>query len=157
MADAFTAIKSGLYEGYPTSWSLGFAYKIYEAPPYLTKVNFGALAGTGLSFNKTMWNKLPAHAQAIMREVAAEWPIKYADIVVAKRERFEGMMKEKGAKVVDLPQGERKRWAQQLPNMAKDWAAEIDKKGQPGTKMLVAYMDGMRSTGADMVRHWDRE
>ena len=52
---------------------------------------------------------------------------------------------------------ERKRWARALPNVAKQWAERLEKKGQPGQRVLAAYMRGLRDAKAEIVRDWDRE
>jgi len=51
----------------------------------------------------------------------------------------------------------RANWAKSMPNIAKDWAAGLDKKGLPGTKLVGAYMDKMRAAKQPIMRHWDRE
>ena len=44
-----------------------------------------------------------------------------------------------------------------MPNLAKEWAASMDGKGKPGSKVLAAYMDALRKDGAKPLRNWDRE
>jgi hypothetical protein len=44
-----------------------------------------------------------------------------------------------------------------MPNIAKDWASGLDKKGLPGTKMLTAYMNKMRAANQPIIRQWDKE
>ena len=45
----------------------------------------------------------------------------------------------------------------QMPNIAREWAQQLDKEGQPGTKLLSAYMEESRAAGVKMVRDWDKE
>jgi hypothetical protein len=51
----------------------------------------------------------------------------------------------------------RERWAKSMPNIAKEWAAKLDKEGQPGTAMVKAYMDSMRAAKQPILREWDKE
>jgi hypothetical protein len=44
-----------------------------------------------------------------------------------------------------------------LPNVAQNWAKRQDQAGLPGSKMLAAWMDFMRSKQQPVVRNWDRE
>jgi hypothetical protein len=44
-----------------------------------------------------------------------------------------------------------------MPNIAQEWAQQMDEQGLPGTEVLSAYMEEMRSTGAEPVRNWDKE
>jgi hypothetical protein len=66
-------------------------------------------------------------------------------------------MQKEGMKVIDFPDAERKRWATMMPNIAKEWAQDLDKKGEPGTKVLTAYMDELRAAKVPLVREWDKE
>ena len=157
MAQAYLHIKNGVYSGYPVSWGLGFPYKIYQSAPYLTKVNFGAIAATGLSVNSGSWKKLPGWVQTIFREVAVGWQDRHAAVSLGKSKKFESIMAKAGAKISDFPAEERERWARALPNVAKQWAERLEKKGQPGQRVLAAYMQGLRDAKAEIVRDWDRE
>lgn len=160
MLDAFTSIKNGVYEGYTASLGLIFPYKIHKAAKFVTKVNFGATCGSGLTVNRDTWNKLPAHAKKIFRDVAWETGLLYARSSDKRKRKFEGIMKMQGAVVSDFSKEERRRWAFQLPNIAKEWAARVDKRGLPGTKLLNAYMAELRklpNAKKDMVRQWDKE
>ena len=157
MAQAYLHIKNGVYSGYPISWGLGFAYKVYQSAPYLTKVNIGAIASTGLSVNVDSWKKLPGWVQTIFREVAVGWQDRHAAVSLGKSQKFESIMVKAGAKVSDFPMEERERWARVLPNVAQQWADRLEKKGQPGQRVLEAYMQGLRDAKAEIVRDWDRE
>jgi hypothetical protein len=56
-----------------------------------------------------------------------------------------------------LPREEQVKWANAMPNIAKEWAERADKDGLPGTKALSAYMDELRKAGAKPVRDWDKK
>ena len=157
MNQAYLHIKNGLYDGYPISWGLGFAYKVYQSAPYLTKVNIGAIASTGLSVNVVSWKKLPGWVQTIFREVAVGWQDRHAAVSLGKSDKFETIMVKGGAKISEFSMDERRRWAHALPNIAKQWADRLEKKGQPARRVLVAYMDGLRAAKAEIVRDWDKE
>jgi hypothetical protein len=44
-----------------------------------------------------------------------------------------------------------------MPNIAKEWAQNLDKQKLPGTRALAAYMEDMRKNGAKPARDWDKE
>lgn len=160
MADAYTSIRSGVYEGYPAAIALIYPYKMHQAAKYITKVNFGATAGSGLTVNRDTWEALPAHAKTIFREVARETALRYSKEADQRETKFEALIKKQGGVVSVLSNEERKRWAFNLPNIAKEWAERLDERGEPGTKLLKAYMDELRALpegSKEIVRHWDRE
>ena len=157
MLDAFTSIKNGLYDGYPIAIGLAFPYKVYEVAPYFTGVNFGATVTANLTFNKDRWRKLPAWLRQIIRESAAIYGEKYAQIDEGRYRKFVGIMKKKGVKFYTLPAAERRRWAMAMPNMAKEWADRTEAAGQPGRAVLNAFMDELRKSGVAIMRDWDKE
>lgn len=156
MNQSFTNIKNGVYEGYPISEILGFVYKTWSAAPYFTKVDFGPSLTSAITFNKDVWKSLPAKARQIIREEAAKWPTYLDRIDNKKRTKFVGIMKKKGVKFSVLPEAERKKWAMTLPNIAKEWAGRMEKRGLPGNKMLAAYMAELRAANIKYARDWDK-
>ena len=156
MHSSFNNIRNGLYDGYPSSIGLGFVYKIFAAAPHLTQVNFGARIGGGISVNKKEFAKWPQPVQKAFRIAAKAWSGAYDKAVNALEKKFTGIMKKKGAKVAPFGEAERRAWAHALPNIAKQWAADLDKKGLPGTKILNTYMAELRNAGVKPARDWDK-
>ena len=62
-----------------------------------------------------------------------------------------------GGTIKVLSQAERAAWAKGMPNVAKQWAESLEKKGIPGKKILATYMDNMRAANQPIMRHWDKE
>ncbi len=44
-----------------------------------------------------------------------------------------------------------------LPNLAKEWADRMEKRGLPGRKVVKTFMDEARAMKVSIARHWDRE
>ena len=157
MADSYTDIRNGLYEGYPINEMLAFPYRTYQAAKHMTRVDFGVVATSALTVNKTAWQKLPQHAQAIFRDVARQWPGWQNDIDTGKLKGIVAKMKKDGVEFNDFSAAERKRWAYTMPNIAKEWAENLEKRGQPGKMVLAAYMDELRARHVETYRAWDKE
>ena len=51
----------------------------------------------------------------------------------------------------------RQEWANNMPNVAKSWAASLEKKGLPARAILNYYMDKMRANNQPILRQWDKE
>ena len=159
MTQAFTSLRNGVYDGYPISISLAFPYKVYEAAPFYTLVNYAAPSGSGLSINKKTWDKLPPHAQKILKDVSEETALVYLKAALEAENKFMGIMKKKGMKVSSLTPEQRKKWAAAMPNIAKDWAENMEKRGLPGKKVVREFMSFIRKNGGekDILRNWDKE
>jgi hypothetical protein len=62
-----------------------------------------------------------------------------------------------GGTIVVMSADERQAWADSMPNIAAEWAADLDATGAPGTDMLVAYMNKLGAAGFTPLRDWAAE
>jgi TRAP-type C4-dicarboxylate transport system substrate-binding protein len=154
LTDFYNAMSTGLYDGILTFESVIAPYKFYEVAPYITKINFGAQYASALTVNLDTWNSLPADVQAAIQEVADE----YRDITANYYNQGGAASIEKavagGATVSELTGEQRQAYAEKLPNIAREWAANLDAAGQPGTKVLETYMRLSREAGIEHARDW---
>jgi TRAP-type transport system periplasmic protein len=157
MLSSFTDIKAGVYDGYPISASLAFPYKTYQAAPHMAEVDFGTTMVAAITVNKKTWAALPAHAQKIFREVAHDYVLKYMALEKERSKQVLEQIRKEGVDVVVFSPEQRRAWAMKMPNIAREWALQLDKEGQPGTKLLAAYMEESRAAGVKLMRNWDKE
>lgn len=150
----YNDIKTGVSDGTLTFATGAWGAKVHEVAPYVTKVNFGAMFAGGIAVNKARFDRMPAEVQKVLRDVAAEYSVRFARTQAETAAGLLKQMEAQGAKISELSPAERKRWADALPNVAKAWAEDLDKKGQPGTPVLKGYMNGLRQAGAALPRDW---
>lgn len=153
----YNDIKTGVADGTLTFATGAWGCKCFEVAPYVTKVNFGAQFAGGLSVNKDVWEGFPPEVQAVFRDVAAKYTLRFA---IAQQNAADSLLKkmaEMGATVTELDPAERKRWAMMIPNVAKAWAADLESKGMPGKAVLAGYMRELKALGADIPRDWSAE
>ena len=62
-----------------------------------------------------------------------------------------------GGTIFDLPAEERAAWANAMPNIAQEWAAELDTVGSDSSGMLTAYIDKLIAAGEVPARNWATE
>lgn len=151
--------KTGVIDGFIIFPSSIPGMKYPEAAPYVTKVGFGAQYAAALIVNKSVFEGLPPELQTILEEAGKAWTAA-ADAVQleAYNMAYGGVPDDfPGAETYDLPRAEQTKWANAMPNIAKEWAERLDAEGQPGSEVLAAYMETIRAAGADPVRNWDEE
>jgi TRAP-type C4-dicarboxylate transport system substrate-binding protein len=151
--------QTGVIDGFIIFPSSIPGMKYPEAAPYVTKVGFGAQYAAALIVNKSVYEGLPPELQTILLEAAQAWT---AEADAAQQGIYEAAyggvpQNFAGAQTFELPREEQSEWANSMPNIAKEWAERIDGQGLPGTEVLSAYMEEMRSSGAEPVRNWDQE
>ena len=150
--------KTGVIDGFIIFPSAIPGMKFPEAAPHVTKVGFGAQYAAALIINKDVYNKLPPEVRKVFHEAASAWTVAADQRTQEAGEAgFKSVPKFSGAQGYVLPREEQTKWANAMPNIAKEWAANMEKQGLPGNKALAAYMDEIRKSGAKPVRDWDKK
>ena len=147
-------IKTGVSDGALTFATGAWGAKLQEVAPYITKVNFGSQYAGGVAMNKGRFDKLPKDVQKIFLDAGKGYTERFAKAQAALASERLQLMAKAGAKISDLSDRERKRWADALPPIAKTWGAEIQSKGLPATEVLQAYMAALKRAGAKIPRDW---
>lgn len=157
ISDWYNNLATGLIDGV-IGWAEGsIAYRLYEVAPYMVDVKLGAVATKAIVVNERTWGRLPEEVQTVLKEVAAD----YRDELARETDRRSAISieryKAEGGTIITLSEEQRREWATGLPNIAQDWARDMEERGMPGTAILGDYMDIMRANDQPIMRHWDRE
>lgn len=153
----YNKLKTGVVSGAMLWPEAVVRFKIVEVAPYMLKADLGSVCSKAINMNADSWKKLPKEVQMAISEGAIGYRNEMAKQAVAKGGSSVKAYEKKGGKVHTLSADERKAWAMGMPNIAKQWAEGLEKKGVPGKQILSAYMDMMRAANAPILRHWDRE
>ena len=157
MMEYYNSTKNGVFEGFIVFPSSFPAMKYPEAAPYMAKVGFGAQYSVVLTMNKDSFKKLPPAVQKIVQDVGREWAVKSDTAYMNAGEKGYAALPSFKATLYEFPEAERKKWADAMPNIAKEWAASMEKQGIPGNQALSALMDEARKAGIKPVRDWDKQ
>jgi len=153
----YNSLKTGVYDGIVVFGSGALPFKFHEVAPNLVTTNVGAMFSAVLSVNKDKWASLPQDVRTIFRDVGREYTRIVGEDRVKAGKKTQIVVKKAGGKIIELSDAERTKWANSLPNLGKQWAAALDKKGLPGTKILKTYMGLARNAGVKFARDWDKE
>ncbi len=149
----YNNMKTGVADGAIIITTGMLPFKLHEAAPYITLVDLGGPISGALTMNKDTWNKLPAHMKILFRDLGRDYARIQSDIVAQKEKLFLEIMAKQGAKISTFPASERKKWADNLPDLAGDW---VKANGAAGKQVLSGYMEGVRKRGGKMLRDWDK-
>ena len=157
MMEYYNSAKTGVYEGFIMIASSFPGMKYPEAAPYITRTDFGAIYTVALTINKAAYAKLPDAAKKGLHEAGAIWGEEAAKAQAAAHDAGLKSIPGFKAQLYELPRAEQVRWAKMMPNIAKQWAEGLDKKGLPATKALNLFMSELRAAGAKPARDWDKD
>lgn len=158
MADWYTGMNTGVYQGAMTPPQALGAFKLCQAGKYVVDAGLGASGIINLNVNLAFWNKLPAEVKQAFEEAAPVYNKEQLRILFeGSKEAMELCRKQYGMVEISFSPEERARWAKGMPNIAQEWAQRMEKQGLPGKEVLTFYMDAMRASKQPIARHWDRE
>jgi TRAP-type C4-dicarboxylate transport system substrate-binding protein len=157
ISDWYNNLATGLIDGL-IGWIEGtIAYRLYEVAPYMVDVRLGAVPTKSIVINERTWGRLPAEVKTVIQEVADDYRDELAAETNRRAELSTKEYLERGGKILTLTDEQRREWAMGLPNIAREWADDMEARGMPGHAILKDYMDIMRANDQPIVRHWDRE
>lgn len=157
LPEVYNSMQLGVYEDEIIFNTAALAIKLYEVAPNLTEVNFGAQYATGLAVNKKFFDKLPPEVQQVLRDAGKFYTKKHLEAQSAKAVAAKALLKKAGTNIIPFSDKERAKWANMMPNIPMEWAAQMKAKGLPGKQVVQGYLDGLRKRGVKLVRDWDRE
>jgi TRAP-type C4-dicarboxylate transport system substrate-binding protein len=159
----YTDIQTGVSDGV-LSLALGvLPAKLYEVAPYITRVRIGTAFSGAVAINKDSWDGLPEEVQQAMIAAGKVYTDAHAKDLLERHEAAFAKMVELGKNqnppvtISELPEGDRQKWVDGLPDLAGEWAADAESRGLPGKAFMKAYMDGLRAKGEKPIRAWDDE
>ncbi|MCX7151288.1 MAG: C4-dicarboxylate TRAP transporter substrate-binding protein [Proteobacteria bacterium] len=155
-ATHFNNIKTGVYDGLIAFTTGMYPAKLHQVAPTATRIDLGSMTIGALSINKAFYDKLPPDVQKVIKDVGREYTVKIADQLMTLAAGFEKKMVEEGAKFSKFPPEERKKWANTMPNIAKNWVEANEKRQVPAGKVLTVYMKKLRDNKVQLVRDWDK-
>jgi len=147
LPDAYTSMKTGVYDGWIMFPSGYVNFKLYEVAKYYTEIGFGAITWHGLTINMARWARLPKEVQQILSEVGREYEARTGTVNLENYPRQLEQLKSVGANVRQLPVSVRVDWASSLKGWPQEKAAELDKAGLPASQVLKLALQEAEKLG----------
>ncbi|MBB5278004.1 TRAP-type C4-dicarboxylate transport system substrate-binding protein [Rhizobium rosettiformans] len=156
----YTDIQTGISDGV-LSLALGaLPAKLYEVAPYINRFDAGVAFSGAVAINRDSWDGLPEDVQNAMIEAGKYYTEAHGKDLLERHEIAMNKMVELGAtqsppvQIIKMSDEQRQAWVDKLPDIAGEWAADLDAKGLPASEFLKAYMQGLRDRGETPMRNW---
>ncbi|WP_170328215.1 C4-dicarboxylate TRAP transporter substrate-binding protein [Ruegeria arenilitoris] len=139
----YNNIQTGVADGAVITPSLMMAFKLYEVAPYVTIVDLGIPASGGLAMNLDTWSGLDAESQEVFRGLGRDYSSAVVERFLAAEAKAMEVMEANGATISTLPEEERQKWINALPDVSGEWVARVEAEGLPGQALMDAYVHGL--------------
>lgn len=157
LTDFYNMLQTGLVDHAMLWPEAAKTFKIAEVAPTMLKADLGAVNSKTITVNADYWKKLPEEVQNVLKEVAVAFRDHVASVAMDRAEASRTAYEASGGKIVEVPASDRASWAKAMPNIAVEWAKNLDDKGEPGSDMLKAYLGKLKDAGYEPVRDWAAE
>ena len=157
LTDFYSMLQTGLVDHAMLWPEAAKTFKIAEVAPTMLKADLGAVNSKTVTVNKDYWAKLPEEVQNVLLEVAVAYRDHVASVAMDRADASRKAYEEAGGKVVEVSAEDRAAWAAAMPNIAAEWASNLDSKGEPGSDMLKSYMNKLSDAGFTPTRDWASE
>jgi len=154
LTDFYNLIQTGVVDGAMLWPEAAATFKIAEVAPYMLRADLGSVNTKTVTINKDVWAKLPDEVKQVLQSVSVEYRDHVAGVAMDKAAESIEAFKAAGGTVIDISPDAREAWAAAMPNIAAEWAKELDAKGAPGSDMLKAYVEKLKAAGFTPVRDW---
>lgn len=157
LTDYYTMLQTGAIDGSMMWPEAAMTFKLHEVAPYMLKADIGSVASKTVTINKDVWNGLPEEVQNALKSVAVAYRDHIAQVAMDRAAESVEAFEAAGGTVVQLSPEEREAWAQSMPNIAVEWAAQLDESGGQGSEMLKAYLAKLEAAGETPARDWSAD
>lgn len=154
LTDFYNMLQTGLVDHAMLWPEAARTFKIAEVAPFMLRADIGAVNSKTVTVNADVWKKMPDEVKNVFLEVAVAYRDHVAGLAMDRASSSRDAYVAAGGKIVEVSDADRAGWANAMPNIAAEWAQNLDAKGQPGTEMLKAYMAKLRAAGFTPARDW---
>lgn len=132
-------------------------FKIAEVAPHMLNADLGAVNTKTVTVNMDRWKKLPQEVKDVLKAVAGDYRDRIAGIAMDRAKASMEKFVASGGTIADLSAAERVKWANDMPNIAAEWADKLEASGVPAKKILRAYVAKLKAAGQTPARDWAAE
>lgn len=157
LTDFYNMLQTGMVEHAMLWPEAAKTFKIAEVAPHMLQADLGAVNSKTVTANLDFWNTLPDEVKAVIQDVSVAYRDHVASVAMNRAKASQEAYVSAGGTIVEVSADERKAWAYAMPNIAAEWATELDGNGESGTDMLKSYMSKLSEAGFEPVRDWAAE
>lgn len=157
LTDFYNMLQTGLVDHAMLWPEAASTFKIAEVAPTMLKADLGAVNSKTVTVNADYWKKLPEEVQNVLLEVAVAYRDHVASVAMDRAEASRKKYEEAGGTIIEVSAEDRAAWAAAMPNIAAEWAKNLDDSGEPGSDILKSYMGKLSEAGFTPMRDWAAE
>jgi TRAP-type C4-dicarboxylate transport system substrate-binding protein len=152
--ERYMQMQTGVVEASWLPLNLQVANKIQEVGKYFMEVDALTKCTEHLFMNMQKWNSLNAATQKLFSEVSLDAEAYLKKIARSDYGECLNILKAAGVTITRLPDAERTRWSNFIPDLAADQAILMESNGLPGFYIAQRYTQILKEAGVKITRDY---
>lgn len=146
--EVYTSFQTGLMDANIVFVSIMDTLKLYDVAPYMVNIGFGSMSAATVNFNLRRFNALPKEVQDIVLEVARDMEDRVGQFTQDVADRYAGIIAKNGAKIIDISEDARRKWADVIAKYPNEIGAKLEKEsGMPMRRAMNVYIEETSKLG----------
>ena len=154
LPEFYSQLQTGVADGVVIVGTGAYPLKLHEVAPYATRVDTGPFTFGAFGMNRTVFDGLPEEVQAVLVEMGDVYSDTNASIIEARDAAVWEAFPAEGATVRVMPEEEKRRWVEALPDLGQIWVEANEGPDVPAREMMVEFMQRLRDAGQEPMRDW---
>jgi TRAP-type C4-dicarboxylate transport system substrate-binding protein len=134
--DLYMSLEKGIIDGGFADNEITVSRKLDEVIKYITNIEM-LQPNFVFIMNQGVWDRLPADVKKVFDELSGEYMVEFTGKIRDEKEQeARSVIEGKGIEYIELPPAEKAKARELLTPVQNEYAAELEKKGLPGNRVL---------------------
>ena len=134
--DIYMSLEKGIIDGGFADNEITVSRKLDEVIKYITNIEM-LQPNFVFIMNQGVWDRLPADVKKVFDELSGEYMVEFTGKIRDEKEQeARSVIEGKGIEYIELPPAEKAKARELLMPVQNEYAAELEKKGLPGNRVL---------------------
>jgi TRAP-type C4-dicarboxylate transport system substrate-binding protein len=140
--EVYLALDKGVIDACWADFEILVSRRFYEVTKYQVTNLYLNYTPFYMIMNQGVWDRLPKDIQKVFEQYTGDWAVDFYGKIRDEGERHaEDLAKEKGMKLLQLPDSEIDKVKKLVAPVRAEYAAQLEAKGLPGKKALEGFMN----------------
>lgn len=154
LPEMYSQLQTGVGEGVIMIGTGAYPLRLYEVAPFITRVDTGPFTFGGFGMNATVFDGLPDEVQEVLVALGPVYSETNANIIRERVDEVWAAFPEEGATIRVMPEEEKQRWVDAMPDLGKIWVEENEAAGVPAREIMKKFMAQLQELGGKPLRDW---
>ena len=153
--DRYDLLRSVVVQANSLPFELQYAFKIHEVTKYFIRADMISGSYAPVFMNLDTFKKFSPEIQKILLEAGRDTELKTVKEILPRWwDKCFKVWNAAGIQFLEFSKEEKRKWAEMIEDTTIEWAAEVEGKGYPGSKIVQRWQEITSEFGHEWPRKW---